>query len=107
LETLLDWRVDDSDTTVYRRIATIFDYLFRSTPVKLADGETASNCTHNFRVYNHVVFNYSTSDRLLHGRKIDLLIWCGKNLKELELSSNEFKEASAVFSIALYQQNKR
>ncbi|EIE90976.1 hypothetical protein RO3G_15687 [Rhizopus delemar RA 99-880] len=37
LETLNDWRQDDSETTIYRRIATIFDFMFRDTHVKLAE----------------------------------------------------------------------
>lgn len=37
LETLNDWKQDDSETTIYRRIATIFDFMFRDTHVKLAE----------------------------------------------------------------------
>ncbi|KAG2194942.1 hypothetical protein INT46_003061 [Mucor plumbeus] len=35
LETLDDWKQDDSENTIYRRIATIFDFMFRDTRVKL------------------------------------------------------------------------
>ncbi|SAL98519.1 hypothetical protein [Absidia glauca] len=37
LEVLDDWKEDDSETTVYRRIATIFDFMFRDTRVKLVE----------------------------------------------------------------------
>ncbi|KAI7854996.1 hypothetical protein BDC45DRAFT_439873 [Circinella umbellata] len=37
LETLDDWKQDDSENTIYRRIATIFDFMFRNTRVKLAE----------------------------------------------------------------------
>ncbi|KAI8087065.1 hypothetical protein BDF21DRAFT_222660 [Thamnidium elegans] len=37
LETLNDWKQDDSETTIYRRIATISDFMFCDTHVKLAE----------------------------------------------------------------------
>jgi hypothetical protein len=45
IETAEDWDLTDSETTVYRRVASIMNHLFRFTGIKLADGETASDCT--------------------------------------------------------------
>ncbi|KAI7896387.1 uncharacterized protein EV154DRAFT_411515 [Mucor mucedo] len=75
LETLEDWKQDDSENTIYRRIATVFDFMFRNTHVKLAE-------------------------------KIDLLIRYGKENKDLELSSIEFKKPSVTATIAIAQQCK-
>ncbi|KAI7907938.1 uncharacterized protein BX663DRAFT_425650, partial [Cokeromyces recurvatus] len=65
LETLNDWKQDDYETTIYRRIATIFDFMFRDMHVKLAE-----------------------------------------DTKDLELSSNEFKEPSVTTSNVITQQCK-
>ncbi|KAG1441267.1 hypothetical protein G6F56_011561 [Rhizopus delemar] len=56
LETLNDCKQDDSETTIYRRIATIFDFMFRDTHVKLADEETACGRSKHERQYNDIVF---------------------------------------------------
>ncbi|CDS10886.1 hypothetical protein LRAMOSA11372 [Lichtheimia ramosa] len=93
-------------TTIYRRIATIFDFMFQDTQIKLADGETPCDSSQNERHYNDIVFDSSSNDRQLFARKIDLLIRYGKDTKALELSSNEFKKPSATTSQLLAQQNK-
>ncbi|KAG1466648.1 hypothetical protein G6F55_000342 [Rhizopus delemar] len=105
LETLNDWRQDDSETTIYRRIATIFDFMFRDTHVKLAE-ETACDRSKHKRQYNAIVFGASSTDRELCGRKIDLLVRYGRDTKDLELSSNEFKKPSITASNAITQQCK-
>ncbi|KAI8332421.1 hypothetical protein BC941DRAFT_436630, partial [Chlamydoabsidia padenii] len=106
LETLNDWKQDDSETTIYRRIATIFDFMFHDTHVKLADGETACDRSKHERQYNDIVYGSSSTDRELCGRKIDLLIRYGRDTKDLELSSNEFKKPSVTTSNAITQQCK-
>ncbi|KAG1142698.1 hypothetical protein G6F37_007407 [Rhizopus arrhizus] len=106
LETLNDWKQDDSEITIYRRIATIFDFMFRDTHVKLADGETACDRSKHERQYNDIVFGASSTDRELCGRKIDLLVRYDRDTKDLELSSNEFKKPSITASNAITQQCK-
>ncbi|KAI9484685.1 hypothetical protein BDB00DRAFT_115501 [Zychaea mexicana] len=44
-----DWHQVDSEMTVYRRVASIMDYLFRSTGIKLVNGESISQCTKSAR----------------------------------------------------------
>ncbi|CAO3686546.1 unnamed protein product [Rhizopus stolonifer] len=106
LETLNDWKQDNFETTIYRRIATIFDFMFCDTHVKLADGEIACHRSKYKRQYNDVVFEASSTDRELCGRKIDLLVRYGRDTKDLELSSNEFKKPSVTTSNAITQQCK-
>ncbi|KAF1798146.1 hypothetical protein FB192DRAFT_1461955 [Mucor lusitanicus] len=67
LETLDDWKQDDSENTIYRHIASIFDFMFRDTRVKLADGETACDSSKNERQYNDIAFDASSTDRELCG----------------------------------------
>ncbi|KAI7907665.1 uncharacterized protein BX663DRAFT_547356 [Cokeromyces recurvatus] len=74
---------DDSETTIYRRIATIFDFMH----VKLADGETSCDRSKHERQYNDIAFGALSTDRELCGRKINLLVWYGRDAKDLELSS--------------------
>ncbi|ORZ02291.1 hypothetical protein BCR43DRAFT_509476 [Syncephalastrum racemosum] len=74
LKTLNDWKQDGSEATVYRRIAAISDFMLRDTQVKLSYGETICNNTQKERQYNDIIFDSSSSDRQLFGRKIDLLI---------------------------------
>ncbi|GAA5813632.1 hypothetical protein MFLAVUS_007116 [Mucor flavus] len=106
LETLNDWKQDDSEAIIYRRITTIFDFMFRKTHVKLADGEIACDRSKHERQYNDIVFGTSSADRELCGRKIDLLIRYGRDAKDLELASIEFKKPSATAATALNQQCK-
>ncbi|CAO3703337.1 unnamed protein product [Rhizopus stolonifer] len=80
--------------------------MFRDTRVKLADGETACDRSKHERQYNDIVFGGLSTDRELCGRKIDLLIRYGRNTKDLELSSIEFKKPSVTASTAIAQQCK-
>ncbi|KAG2193859.1 hypothetical protein INT47_010004 [Mucor saturninus] len=64
--------------------------------VKLADGETACGGSKNERQYNDIVFGGITTERELCRRKIDLLIRYGRENKDLELSSVEFKKPSVT-----------
>ncbi|KAG0171675.1 hypothetical protein DFQ30_000634 [Apophysomyces sp. BC1015] len=73
IETAEDWDLTDSETTVYRRVASIMDHLFRSTGIKSADSETASDCTKDACQFNEIVYE-SNSQSTMHGRKIDLLL---------------------------------
>ncbi|KAF7724993.1 hypothetical protein EC973_000486 [Apophysomyces ossiformis] len=106
IETAEDWDLTDSETTVYRRVASVMDHLFRSTGIKLADGETASNCTKDARQFNEIIYD-SSSQNTMHGRKIDLLLK-QKNGGEhdIELSSNEFKRHCVTPNCAVIQQCK-
>ncbi|CAO3639146.1 unnamed protein product [Mucor hiemalis] len=104
LETLDDWK--QNDTTIYRRIATIFDFVFRDTRVKSVDGETARDRSKHKRLYNDIVFGASPTEHELCGQKIDFLIRCGKDSKDLELASIEFKKPSVTIFTAIAQQCK-
>jgi hypothetical protein len=106
IETAEDWDLTDSETTVYRRVASIMDHLFRFTGIKLADGETASDCTKDARQFNEIIYDGS-SQSTMHGRKIDLLLK-QKNDGEhdIELSSNEFKRRCVTPNCAIIQQCK-
>jgi hypothetical protein len=106
IETAEDWDLTDSETTVYRRVASIMDHLFRFTGIKLADGETASDCTKDARQFNEIIYDGS-SQSTMHGRKIDLLLK-QKNDGEhdIELSSNEFKRHFVTANCAITQQRK-
>ncbi|ORY98206.1 hypothetical protein BCR43DRAFT_491025 [Syncephalastrum racemosum] len=105
IESADDWQPDDSEMTVYRRVATVMDYLFRSTDVKLMDGESASQCTKSARQYMENVFGGSIPDTA-HGRKIDLILKRANNGGDIELSSNEFKRQRVSSTCALAQQCK-
>lgn len=69
-------------------------------------GETACDRSKHERQYNDIVFGGSSTDRELSGRKIDLLIRYGRDTKDLELSSIEFKKPSVTASTAITQQCK-
>jgi hypothetical protein len=73
IETAEDWDLTDSETTVCRHVASIMSHLFRFTGIKLADGETASDCTKDARQFNEIIYD-SSSQSTMHGRKIDLLL---------------------------------
>ncbi|ORY98208.1 hypothetical protein BCR43DRAFT_264234 [Syncephalastrum racemosum] len=105
IESADDWQPDDSEMTVYRRVATVMDYLFRSTDVKLMDGESASQCTKSARQYMENIFGGSIPDTA-HGRKIDLILKRANNGGDIELSSNEFKRQRVSSTCALAQQCK-
>lgn len=68
--------------------------------------ETACDRSKHKRQYNAIVFGASSTDRELCGRKIDLLVRYGRDTKDLELSSNEFKKPSITASNAITQQCK-
>ncbi|CAO3702065.1 unnamed protein product [Rhizopus stolonifer] len=106
IETADDWDVTDSETTVYRRVGAIMNHLFRFTDIKLADGETESNCTKVMRQYNEIMYN-SGSQNTMHGRKIDPLMKQKSNGEpDIELSSNEFKRHGVTSHCAIVQQCK-
>ncbi|KAL9543251.1 hypothetical protein MBANPS3_008202 [Mucor bainieri] len=100
---LWDDNSKNSETTYYRRIATLFDYIFMYTDVKLADGETGSEATKSAITFNKIMFGpYDSSST--YPRKIDLLVKCENPV--IEICSNEFKRQSVSKAIIVSQQNK-
>ncbi|KAF7727453.1 hypothetical protein EC973_007522 [Apophysomyces ossiformis] len=93
----------ESESTSYRRFATIMDCLFRGTQVKCVDGEFTSDATKAIRMYNEAILNITSADA--KGKKIDLLIKYASS-QGVEISSNEFKAPHPTPSVALQQQCK-
>ncbi|SAM00610.1 hypothetical protein [Absidia glauca] len=59
------WKDDSgSEATYYRRLATLFDHIFKHTDIKLVDGETGCNATKTTIAFNKVMFN--THDMVPH-----------------------------------------
>ncbi|KAG1564140.1 hypothetical protein G6F50_011314 [Rhizopus delemar] len=102
------WKDDSgSEATYYRRLATLFDHIFKHTDIKLVDGETGCNATKTTIAFNKAMFN--THDMApTYPRKIDLLLKCQhSNQKDLvDMCSNEFKKAAVSKSVVISQQAK-
>ncbi|KAG0167988.1 hypothetical protein DFQ30_005419 [Apophysomyces sp. BC1015] len=105
LETMGSHTSTESEATTTRRIAAIIEEMFRWTPIKLVDGEHTSDCTQSMRQYNEIVYGNNGCGNLM-GRRVDLLVKCGENNKDIELSSIEIKKPLTPSSLALEQQCK-
>ncbi|SAL95996.1 hypothetical protein [Absidia glauca] len=100
------WSVkhDESETTFYRRFASILDTLLADTHVILVDGETSLQSPKVAIAMNKAIFHTGDLSQA-YGRKIDLILKCSSNLK-VDISSNEWKRAIVSNSIKFHQQSK-
>ncbi|KAI7848442.1 hypothetical protein BDC45DRAFT_316986 [Circinella umbellata] len=102
------WGTDlanNSETTFYRRFASLLDKMFMKTNVELFDGETGSNATKNEIENNKAIF-FDTNTAPAYSRKIDLLVKCSEQKKYVEISSNEWKRSSCTTIVKTAQQSK-
>ncbi|CAO3588296.1 unnamed protein product [Absidia cylindrospora] len=97
---------DDSELTIYRRLAALLDILFDGTAVIMFDGEHACEATKLSIDFNKAVFcPFDKSNT--YGRKIDLLLKSGQGMKQcVELAANEWKRGDVRQDLKIYQQSK-
>ncbi|KAG0176296.1 hypothetical protein DFQ29_006317, partial [Apophysomyces sp. BC1021] len=97
------------DLTVYRRIASLLDLVFRNIIVKLVDGEHASSATKDAKVLNQAngdLESSSPSSSSTYGRKIDLLTVVNLRQQRVEISASEWKRPNVTLGTAVKQQTK-
>ncbi|KAG2189899.1 hypothetical protein INT46_008219 [Mucor plumbeus] len=93
---------NDSELTCYRKTAHALDILFRSTKLRMIDGEHCSKATKDARNINMRYVEDENDKKDLLGRKIDLVI----QGSQTEISSSEWKKKNTTFRIIQEQRVK-
>ncbi|KAI7865007.1 hypothetical protein BDF14DRAFT_1111896 [Spinellus fusiger] len=108
LEAVENWKEKDSELTCYRRCATMLDYVFSGSKLCILDGEPGCLATKEHILLNHSLYPLSEDDALSTSaiRKVDAIVVTYEKKEMIELSTNEWKKASATQSIAMKQQSK-
>ncbi|CEG65346.1 hypothetical protein RMATCC62417_02149 [Rhizopus microsporus] len=102
-ENLENWKMIDSEMTVYRRLASLLDILFWRSSVDLVDGDCSSLSSKDAMILNQTDdSDIATS----YGRKIDLMIITSTQSFRIELNSSEWKRHHASPTLVLKQQSK-
>ncbi|KAI8884168.1 hypothetical protein K501DRAFT_182893, partial [Backusella circina FSU 941] len=96
---------DESELTIYRRFAALFDILLDSTNIEMIDGENTSEATKVSIDINRSIFGLGEQSSS-YGRRIDLILGVSHGKKRVEISSNEWKRNVVSQEVVQKQQCK-